>query len=149
PGVIPMLRVCGNRFQNCDGVTRRNFLEIGSSVLGLTLADIFRARTAAASENPAAARNSKKSVIVIWTHGGLSQQDTYDMKPDAPAEFRGPYKPVSTNVPGIEITERFPCQTRVMDKLSIVRSVYHESALHAAAAHWMQTGYSGPTLARN
>ena len=144
-----MLRVFGSRFQNCDGISRRNFLEIGSSVLGLSMADIFRMRAAAAAENPSLSPKSSKSVIVFWTHGGLSQQDTYDMKPDSPAEFRGPYQPVKTNVPGIEITERFPCQTRVMDKLSIVRSVYHESALHAASAHWMQTGYSGPTLARN
>jgi hypothetical protein len=142
-----MLKVYGGRFQNCDGMTRRNFLEIGTSVLGLSLADVLRLR-AAASE-PAASQKSKKALIVFWTHGGLSQQDTYDMKPDAPAEFRGPYDPIATNVPGIQITERFPLQARVMDKLSIVRSVYHESALHAASAHWMQTGYPGPTLARN
>ncbi len=144
-----MLRVYGRRFQNCDGITRRNFLEIGSSVLGLSLADFLRLRSEAAAGDSKAATKSHKSVIVFWTHGGLSQQDTYDMKPEAPAEFRGPYQPIRTNVPGIEITERFPCQARVMDKLSIVRSVYHESALHAASAHWMQTGYSGPTLARN
>jgi hypothetical protein len=138
-----MLRVYGSRFQNCDGITRRNFLEIGASVLGLSLADVFRLRAATASQR------SNKALIVFWTHGGLSQQDTYDMKPDAPAEFRGPYMPIATNVPGIRITERFPRQTRVMDKLSIVRSVYHDSALHAASAHWMQTGYFGPTLARN
>lgn len=144
-----MLRFHGSRFQNCDGTTRRNFLEIGASVLGLSLADVLRLRSAAAADTPSTSTQSKKSVIVFWTHGGLSQQDTYDMKPEAPAEFRGPYNPVRTNVPGIDITERFPCQARVMDKLSIVRSVYHESALHAAAAHWMQTGYSGPTLARN
>jgi hypothetical protein len=144
-----MLRACGSRFQNCDGISRRNFLEIGAGVLGLSLADIIRLRSAAAATDPAASKRSNKSVMVFWTHGGLSQQDTYDMKPDAPAEFRGPYMPIATNVPGIEITERFPRQARVMDKLSIVRSVYHESALHAASAHWMQTGYFGPTLARN
>src|SRR5579862_752831 len=144
-----MLRIYGSHFQNCDGVTRRNFLEIGASVLGLSLADVFRLRTAAAAGDPAPSNRSNKALIVFWTHGGLSQQDTYDMKPEAPAEFRGPYLPIATNVPGIQITERFPDQARVMDKLSIVRSVYHESALHAASAHWMQTGYFGPTLARN
>ncbi|MFM7074099.1 MAG: DUF1501 domain-containing protein, partial [Planctomycetota bacterium] len=81
-----------------------------------------------------------KSLIVFWTHGGLSQQDTYDMKPDAPAEYRGPYQAIATNVPGILLGERFPQQARVMDKLSIVRSVHHENGIHAPSAHWMQTG---------
>ena len=79
----------------------------------------------------------------------MSQQDTYDLKPDAPAEFRGPYRPIATTVPGIRITERFPRQARVMRHLSIVRSVNHQNAIHAPSAHWMQTGYFGPTLARN
>jgi hypothetical protein len=90
-----------------------------------------------------------KSLIVFWTHGGLSQQDTYDMKPDAPAEYRGPYQAIATNVPGILLGERFPQQARVMDKLSIVRSVHHENGIHAPSAHWMQTGFFGPTLARS
>ena len=92
---------------------------------------------------------SNKSLIVFWTNGGLSQQDTYDMKPDAPAEFRGMYRPIATDVAGIQITERFPRQARVMKHLSIVRSVNHQNAIHAPSAHWMQTGYFGPTLARN
>src|SRR5262245_56514188 len=81
-----MLRVYGSRFQNCDGITRRNFLEIGASALGLSLADVFRLRAAASAENPGRGK-SNKALIVFWTHGGLSQQDTYDMKPDAPPEF--------------------------------------------------------------
>jgi hypothetical protein len=79
----------------------------------------------------------------------MSQQDTYDMKPDAPAEFRGPYAPIATSVPGLQITERFPRQAPLMDRLSIVRSVNHQNGIHAPSAHWMQTGYFGPTLARN
>src|SRR5262249_9742727 len=65
------------------------------------------------------------------------------------AEFRGPYRPIATAVHGIRITERFPRQARVMKRLSIVRSVNHQNAIHAPSAHWMQTGYFGPTLARN
>lgn len=125
---------------------RRHFLELGASVLGLGLADVLRAR---AAESTSAAAGANKSLIVFWTHGGLSQQDTYDLKPDAPAEFRGPYGPIATNVDGIVLGERFPRQARVMDKLSIVRSVHHQNAIHAPSAHWMQTGYFGPTLARN
>jgi hypothetical protein len=141
-----MLRVTANTYANCDGVSRRNFLELGAAALGLGLADLLRLR--AESAKPARGR-SNKALIVFWTHGGLSQQDTWDMKPDAPAEFRGPYRPIATSAPGIRITERFPRQARVMKRLSIVRSVNHQNAIHAPSAHWMQTGAFGPTLARN
>jgi hypothetical protein len=124
-------------------INRRNVLSLGASFLGLGLADVLRLRAAGAGSA------SNKALIVFWTHGGMSQQDTYDLKPDAPAEFRGPYRPIATAVPGIRITERFPRQARVMDRLSIVRSVHHQNAIHAPSAHWMQTGYFGPTLARN
>ena len=79
----------------------------------------------------------------------MSQQDTYDMKPAAPAEYRGMYQPIATSTPGIVVGERFPLQARVMDRLALVRSVHHENGIHAPSAHWMQTGYFGPTLARN
>lgn len=130
-------------------LSRRNFIEVGASALGLGLADVLQRRAAAADGGSVAAERAHKSLIVFWTHGGLSQQDTYDLKPDAPAEYRGPYRPIATNVPGIYLTERFPRQALVMDKLSIVRSVNHQNAIHAPSAHWMQTGYFGPTLARN
>ncbi|MSR53000.1 MAG: DUF1501 domain-containing protein [Gemmataceae bacterium] len=127
-------------------VSRRNVLELGASALGLGLVDLLRLRALGSGSSRARAN---KSLIVFWTNGGLSQQDTYDMKPDAPPEFRGSYRPIATTVPGIQITERFPRQARVMKQLSIVRSVHHENGIHAPSAHWMQTGYFGPTLARN
>lgn len=131
------------------GVTsnRRRVLELGAAALGLGLADVLRLRAAEATRGKA--HIGKKSLIVFWTHGGMSQQDTYDMKPDAPAEFRGPYAPIATSVLGLQITEKFPCQAPFMDRLSIVRSVHHQNGIHAPSAHWMQTGYFGPTLARN
>ena len=142
-----MLRIYQQKLSNtigCTrGVSRRNFLQFGSGLAGLTLADILRADAGALSGH------KKKSVIVFWTHGGMSQQDTYDMKPDAPSEYRGMYLPVQTNVAGINISERFPLQAKVMDRISQVRSVWHENGIHAPSAHWMQTGYFGPTLARN
>jgi uncharacterized protein (DUF1501 family) len=141
-----MLRIDGNSFENCSGVTRRNFLQIGAPLLGLGLADWLRLESQAVEAGNAA---SKKSLIVFWTDGGISQQDTYDMKPDAPAEYRGMYQPIRTNVPGTVLSERLPHQARVMDRLSLVRSVHHENGIHAPSAHWMQTGYFGPTLARN
>jgi hypothetical protein len=127
---------------------RRRVLELGASALGLSLFDMLRPRSLVA-EAPSPASRSDKSLIVFWTHGGMSQQDTYDMKPQAPAEFRGPYAPIATSAPGVQITERFPRQAPLMDRLSIVRSVNHQNGIHAPSAHWMQTGYFGPTLARN
>lgn len=144
-----MLRILANRYANCDGISRRGFLELGAALLGLSLPDLLRLRAADSAGPQDGKARPKKSLIVFWTHGGLSQQDTYDLKPDAPAEYRGPYRPIATTVPGIRITERFPHQARVMKRLSIVRSVSHENAIHAPSAHWMQTGYFGPTLARN
>ncbi|MBN9120288.1 MAG: DUF1501 domain-containing protein [Planctomycetes bacterium] len=129
-------------------ISRRNFLQMSASLLGAgSVGGPLRVRVQAA-ETPRE-RTPNKALIVFWTHGGLSQQDTYDMKPDAPAEFRGMYRPIATAVPGVRVTERFPRQARVMDRLSVVRSVNHQNAIHAPSAHWMQTGYFGPTLARN
>lgn len=141
-----MLQFNGSSFQNCSGLTRRNFLQIGAPLLGLGLADLLRLESQAAEAGRAA---GQKSLIVFWTDGGVSQQDTYDVKPDSPSEYRGSYQSISTNVPGIVLGERLPLQARVMDRLSIVRSVHHENGIHAPSAHWMQTGYFGPTLARN
>lgn len=141
-----MLRIDGNLFQNCPGITRRNFLQIGAPLLGLGIADLLRLESLAVEAGPAA---RKKSLIVFWTDGGVSQQDTYDVKPEAPVEYRGMYQPIGTSVPGIRLSERLPLQAKVMKRLSIVRSVHHENGIHAPSAHWMQTGYFGPTLARN
>ncbi len=141
-----MLKVFGTPYRCCDGIRRRTFLQIGAPLLGLGLTDLFRAR---AEASPQSRKTGGKSLIVFWTHGGMSQQDTYDMKPDAPAEYRGMYMPISTTAPGINVCERFPEHAKVMDRLSLVRSVHHENGIHAPSAHWMQTGYFGPTLARN
>lgn len=127
---------------------RRRVLELGATALGLSWLDVMRPRSLAAESAPPASR-SNKSLVVFWTHGGMSQQDTYDLKPEAPSEFRGPYAPIATSAAGVQITERFPRQAPLMDRLAIVRSVNHQNGIHAPSAHWMQTGYFGPTLARN
>ena len=127
-------------------ITRRGILQLGIPVLGLGLADLLKARASAA---PLSDASRRRSLIVFWTHGGMSQQDTYDLKPSAPAQYRGAYHPIATAAPGVSVTERFPRQAMVMDKLSVVRSVHHGNAIHAPSSHWMQTGYFGPTLARN
>lgn len=140
-----MLHLDGTTFTNCDGVTRRNFLQVGTPLVGLGLADLLRSERKATA---AGTSTGRKSIIVFWTHGGMSQQDTYDMKPDAPAEYRGMYTPIGTSVPGTVVSERFPLQAKVMHQLALVRSVHHENGIHAPSAHWMQTGHFGPTLAR-
>lgn len=127
-------------------LTRRSLVSIGIPALGLSLAKLLALESHAASVSPSI---SKKSIIVLWTDGGLSQQDTYDTKPHAPTEYRGAYKSISTNVPGLFLGEKLIEQAKVRDKFSVVRSVHHENGIHAPSAHWMLTGYFGPTLARN
>lgn len=102
----------------CDGVSRRDFLRIGGlGMAGLSLADLLRLE--ARGEVRAEARG--KSVIMIYLPGGPSHIDMYDMKPDAPAEYRGEFDPIHTNVPGIDICELMPLQAKIANKLAIVR----------------------------
>lgn len=106
-----------------ERVTRRNFLQIGTLGLGgLTLADLLRL-SAAASQQRDMPRPRPKSVIMIWLYGGPSHIDTYDLKPDAPPEYRGEFKPIRTNVPGFDICELLPLQARIVDKFALVRNM--------------------------
>lgn len=128
--------------RGCGGVTRRELLRAGScSALGLGLADALRARAVAADAAPRA-----RSVILLWLWGGPSHLDTFDMKPAAPAEFRGPYRPVSTNVPGIEISELLPRLARRADRYALVRSMRHESNDHGIAGTIGLTGSSAGAI---
>ena len=122
----------------CDGLTRRDFLHAGSlGLLGLTLPDLFTLR-ALGAVNP----DKDVNCILLMLVGAPSQLDTWDMKPDAPAEIRGPYKPIPTNVPGIQISEIFPRMARHADKYALVRSVYHAAAaVHDTGHQMMQTGW--------
>jgi hypothetical protein len=113
-----MLTILGARQLFCDGISRRNFLKIGAFGAGLTLADMLHLRGTAAS--PA---TSRKSAIMINLPGGPSHMDMYDLKPEAPMEFRGEFKPIQTNVPGVQICEHFPLQARMWDKFAVVRSL--------------------------
>ncbi|AWM41401.1 hypothetical protein GobsT_75610 [Gemmata obscuriglobus] len=116
-----MLTFWGAAQRYCDNVSRRNFLQLGAFGAGLTLADVLRAR---AAQNPAArAGTSQKAAIMIYLPGGPSHLDMYDLKPDAPAEFRGEFKPIKTNVSGVSICEHMPLQARMWDKLAVVRSL--------------------------
>ncbi|MCZ6795298.1 MAG: DUF1501 domain-containing protein [Planctomycetota bacterium] len=125
----------------CDGLSRRSFVRIGvAGMAAVGLPEILRAR-AVSSERGVEKKDT--SVILIWLDGGPSHMDLYDLKPEAPAEYRGIWRPIRTNVPGIEISELFPLQAKVADKFSIVRSLHHGSGDHFTGAHYMLTGRAG------
>lgn len=120
----------------CVGpMPRREFMRIGTLALGgLTLPDLLRGRAAASQQN------AETSVILFWMWGGPSQLETYDMKPNAPQEYRGPLHPIATNVPGMEICEYMPLQAARADKFSIIRSLHHEMSSHNDGSIEMLTG---------
>lgn len=136
-----MLQFLGSSQGFCDGVSRRGFLRVGAFGAGLTLADMLRARSAQAATAAAAKQTSRsqKAAIMIYLPGGPSHIDTYDPKPDAPKEIRGEFKPISTNVPGIQIVEHFAQQAKMFDKLAVIRSVMATDE-HSDSA--VMTGFS-------
>jgi hypothetical protein len=141
-----MLNVGMNdRFRYCDGLSRRSFLTAGClGLAGLALPDWLRLRARSAE---AGQPTRDTAVILIWLDGGPTHLDTYDLKPGAPKEYRGELKPTRTNVPGLDVCELMPEQAKVMDRLAVVRSLYHTTGDHFAGAHWMLTGYHGSTAA--
>ena len=122
----------------CDGFNRRDFFHIGAlSGLGLSLVDLYSLKALGSVD----ADKDPMNCIFLFLVGGPSQLDTWDMKPDAPAEIRGPFKPIPTNVDGIRISEIFPRMARHADKFSLVRSLYHSAAaVHDTGHQMMQTG---------
>jgi uncharacterized protein (DUF1501 family) len=141
-----MFRVdAGKTSKYCDGLSRRSFLQVGvAGMASLSLADVLKARAASADSS-----RKDNAVILIWLDGGPSHMDLYDLKPEAPAEYRGFWKPIRTNVPGMEITELFPEQAKVADKFSIVRSLHHDTGDHFTGGHWMLTGRGGRVSGAN
>src|SRR5262249_30245918 len=87
--------------------------------------------------------------ILVWLDGGPSHIDTYDPKPDAPAEYRGQFRPIRTRVPGLDVCERLPRQARVMDRLAVLRSLAHRANDHVNGPHQVLTGYYGAEVQRN
>ena len=141
-----MLEIRGPEYPCCDGINRRSFLRVGFlGLAGLSLADHLRLTAAARAQGKA---TKDTAVILFWLGGGPSHIDMYDLKPTAPTEFRGEFKPIPTNVPGIDIGEHLPLEALHMDKMSIVRSVTHTNPGHGMASHWLLTGYA-PTVEIN
>ncbi len=123
----------------CRGpATRREFLRVGTSALGgLGLADILAARAAAGITSD---REIPTSVILFWMWGGPSQLETFDPKPNAPSDYRGPFRPIETAVPGLDICELFPQLAKVADRFSLIRSLHHEMASHNDGSIEVLTG---------
>jgi hypothetical protein len=129
----------------CDGLSRRSFLSLGvAGMASVALPGLLRAKEASSARK-------NTSCILIWLDGGPSHMDMYDMKPDAPKEYAGIWKPIRTKVPGFDITELYPRQAKVTDKFSMVRSLHVDSGDHFAGGHRMLTtkdmGVSGANTA--
>jgi len=127
----------------CDGISRRELLRVGGlSALGLSLPTLLQARTAPEAEGRRGSTFGRaKNVIFLWLQGGPPQHETFDPKPDAPAEIRGEFRPIASNVPGIRICELLPRTAAIVDRLAIVRSMCTHSDLHDASGYWVLTGY--------
>jgi hypothetical protein len=130
-----MFTLWGDRQRFCDGINRRSFLKIGAFGTGLTLAEMLRLRALAGDKTS----TPSKAAIMVYLPGGPSHMDMYDLKPDAPKEFRGEFNPIATNVAGIQICEHMPLQAKMFDKLAVIRSIVsvdeHSDCL-------VMTGYS-------
>lgn len=130
-----MLNISGSSQRLCDGVSRRSFLQAGTlAVGGLSLADVLRAEQASGSGT------GHKAVIMVYLTGGISHQDTVDLKSQAPVEIRGEFNPIPTSVPGIEVCELMPEMAKVADRCSIIRSVVGQRDEHSSFQSL--TGYS-------
>src|SRR5437667_2893615 len=137
---IFMLRFIGSAQRACDGHTRRDMLQIGGlSALALSLPDLLKHNSVGAGP-PGTTRGRARACIVIYLFGGPSQLDTFDLKPDAPAHFRGEFNPIRTSVPGIHICEHLPRLAAQADKYCLIRSMHHEHPRHGWGLYYMLTG---------
>ena len=137
-----------NHAVRCEGtLPRRSFLRAsltGLSTLGL--ADLLRLEAKARGDSATGSRtgpSSGPSIIVVWLWGGPSHMETFDLKPEAPAEYRGEFQPIETNVPGMLISEHLPKLARIADKYALIRSLSHDSPGHVNSTHTVLTGYTG------
>jgi uncharacterized protein (DUF1501 family) len=127
--------------RNCEGMSRRDFLQVGSlGALGLSLADMFRMQ-ATASEVAATPRRSNVNCILLWMQGGPSHIDTMDPKPDAPAEIRGEFGTIPTRQAGVRVCEHLPMLAQQFDKLSLLRGHDPTNGSHGVADHIMMSGH--------
>lgn len=138
-----MLDILGPSSRTCQGRSRRELLRAGGlGLLGVSLPGLLRSQARAAPANGRHPTFGKaKSCLIIFLNGGASHHDTFDMKPDAPAEVRGEFNPIASNVPGIRVCEHLPRVARVMDRCTVVRSLSHTDTNHPSGVYWMITGH--------
>ena len=128
--------------RTCDGVSRRNFLQVGSlGVAGLTLPNLLRAKDSGAALN-------NKSVIWVWLGGGPTHVETFDPKMDAPSEYRSVTGECKTSIPGVSIGGTYPKLAQQMKNMAIVRSFAHGNSSHGTGTTWVMTGYNDRTKMR-
>ena len=125
---------------DCERFHRRDFLRIGAGagLLGLSLPQLLRLEALAKKED--VVKRKADAVIMVWLAGGPAHMDMWDLKPNAPESIRGTFKPIDTSVKGVQISEHLPQTARVMDKVTLVRSLYHTIPSHGTATVWMTTG---------
>jgi Protein of unknown function (DUF1501) len=128
------IEVGGQR--DCEGIYRRDFLRVGGlAALGITMPGLLEANAAPAGPK------KQVSCILLWMGGGPSHIDTFDPKPEAPVDIRGPFSPIKTNLPGVMVSEHLPKLAKQMDKLSVIRSVTSPDGTHETATHYLLSGY--------
>src|SRR5438445_578813 len=137
-----MLTILGRGQQYCDRITRRSFLKVGGFTFGslasLSLADLLRAEAATGK------RHGHQAVINIFLAGGPPHQDLWDIKTEAPTEIRGEFKPIKTNVAGIQICEVFPKIAAMMDRFAVIRSVVGSDGWTLCGGRWRRASSFGP-----
>src|SRR3954453_5147440 len=132
-------------------LSRRSLLKVGGlGLLGLTLPRLLQAQTEqpwakAGGDKPKAIIPRAKSVIFLYQFGGPSHLDMFDMKPDAPEAIRGPYKPIASSCPEIQVSEKLPRVAKIMDKVTLIRSVHHTMKNHNSASYYAITGHEPPS----
>ena len=133
-----MFKVRG--YSGGEGLTRRSFLQTGVLGLGgLALGDCLRLRAAQGSARDTA-------VVLFWLSGGPGHMETWDPKPEAPDQYRGPLTAIRSKLPGVQLSELMPDEAKLMDRLAVVRTVKHDSGDHTKSNHWMLTGFEGPAF---
>jgi len=133
-----MLTLLGRPQAACDGWSRRQLLQAGGAGLfGLSVPRLLAAEAAAG----AARASRERSVIFLFLYGGPSQLETFDMKPEAPAKIRGPFRPIDSRTPGLRICEHLPRMASVSDRFCVIRTMTHPHNDHSTAGHYVQTGH--------
>jgi hypothetical protein len=138
-----MWTISGKKFRSCDGISRRTMLQVGALAgTGLALPDLLRLRAIATGSEA----SKQRSAILVYLQGGPSHFETFDPKPEAPLEIRGPYSPIATSVAGVQISETLPQLAALAHRYSLIRSCCHDNSGHGGGTRYVQTGYKSASL---